>query len=566
MSGVLRLAVFLGFLGIGGTGWSASLEASPVGDDVVAAFARAARGEPLRYVAIGGSITQASGPGWIGDWLKGEFPQSEVAVVNSGMSATGSALGIFRIERDVIAHQPDLVAIEYCVNDGGLTDDEVIRYMETLIVRLKSLPHPPAIVIVEAAARGGVNLARHRQVARHYGLVEVDMQAAVDARLAERGEEWSVLFGDSVHPNAEGHAFYAETMRGVLAPFVVRARESEAREMSLQALPEPMSKLPLLLDARMVPLQGVVASGWKTESSLPHWWSRFFQGVLSSEEPGVALRLPVRGTTFGIFYAMSKDYGTFYANVNNGVPRHIRTNTRGGYSFAILETDLPAREHGINFVLPEKSETDSTLNGPVKLGYLLIAGESQASREPSPQGKFDTDVLRNLVFVNVSASSWRWTGPFLVPDFNGKLPLDARSGLYTKSLPEPGDADFDKEEVEWKTASGEGGTVDVRQISGSDAPAVVYARTGYDAGEGGEAILSVTVDYYAQLWLNGERILVFDGPHPRPYFLTAQLKPGENEFFIKTAAGSGGHSFELSVAMLPEVADKSNPTQTNKKL
>ncbi|HEY9250163.1 MAG TPA: hypothetical protein VIO38_13570, partial [Rariglobus sp.] len=63
-----------------------------------------------------------------------------------------------------------------------------------------------------------------------------------------------------------------------------------------------------------------------------------------------------------------------------------------------------------------------------------------------------------------------------------------------------------------------------------------------------DAILSVTVDYYAQLWLNGERVLVFDGPHPRPHFMTARLKAGVNEFFIKTAAGSAGHNFELRVA------------------
>jgi broad specificity polyphosphatase/5'/3'-nucleotidase SurE len=43
------------------------------------------------------------------------------------MSATGSSLGVFRIERDIIAHQPDLVAIEFCVNDSGFTDEQAVR-------------------------------------------------------------------------------------------------------------------------------------------------------------------------------------------------------------------------------------------------------------------------------------------------------------------------------------------------------------------------------------------------------------------------------------------------------
>lgn len=113
---------------------------------------RAERGALLRYVAIGGSITEAGGPGWVGDRLREQFPDSLVSVVNSGMSGTGSSLGVFRVERDVLAHQPDLMVIEFCVNDGGLPDAQAIRNMETIVVRLKSLPHPPAVVVVEAAA------------------------------------------------------------------------------------------------------------------------------------------------------------------------------------------------------------------------------------------------------------------------------------------------------------------------------------------------------------------------------------------------------------------------------
>ena len=43
----------------------------------------------------------------------------DVAVYNAGMSGTGSALALFRLERDVLAFQPDLVLYEFVVNDGG---------------------------------------------------------------------------------------------------------------------------------------------------------------------------------------------------------------------------------------------------------------------------------------------------------------------------------------------------------------------------------------------------------------------------------------------------------------
>lgn len=532
-------------------------QAAQVGDDVVAAFARAAKGGPLRYVAIGGSITQASGDGWAGEWLREQFPGSDVTVVNSGMSATGSSLGVFRIERDVIAHQPDLVAIEYCVNDGGMTDEQTIRYMETMVVRLKSLPRPPAIMILEAATRHGVTLDRHRKVAKHYGLLEVDFQAAVDERMApgkgvlvqgeDRGAfgDWSAIFSDNVHPHKGGNALYADAMKKALAPLVARAKTGETGAVRAE-LPPPLSTKPLLLDAKMVPLQGHVSAGWKTEPSLPRWWNRFFQGVLVAAEPGTELRIPFRGTTVGLFYELNKDHGSFFANVDGSLPCHVFTNTRDGYGSINVGIDLPAREHVLTVVLPAKNEADPRMNGPVKLGYLLVAGETGASRETSPQGPFTAAVMRDLVFAAMPAKSWSWAGPF--PAGAG---IDGREALTTKFMPEPGDAEFETTTTHWKPVSTEGATVDVRKLAGDEKPSVAYARTEFDAGAGGEALLSVTVDYYAQLWLNGERVLVFDGPHARPFFMSATLKPGINQFFLKTASGGDGHSFELSVARPP---------------
>jgi lysophospholipase L1-like esterase len=517
------------------------------GDDVVAAFARAARGEPLRYVAIGGSITQASGDGWAGEWLREQFPESAVTVVNSGMSATGSSLGIFRAERDIIAHQPDLVAIEYCVNDGGLTDEDAVRYMETLVVRLKSLPHPPAIVILEAAAKGGVNLERHRRVARHYGLVEVDFQEAVDTHLAKTGEDWLSIFSDNVHPNKEGHSFYRETMCEVLRPLVERARDVKTSKFVEAPLPVPISTLPLLLDARLIPLQGYQAPGWKAEPSLPSWWNRFFQGVLSADDPGTTLQLSVRGTTFGVFYAMSKDYGSFFVNVDGGLPQQVYTNTRGGYSLCLLGTNLPAREHVVTVVLPKKNDDDTRSNGPVKLGYLLVAGETAAMREASPQGEFSAEKLSEFKFVSVAADAWQYTTPIPVVAMNGEPSVDARLALFNPIWPEPGDAHFSLDNFTWKQATGEGGLVDLRVLAGSDAPALAYARTTFRSEQGGAAVVSLDVDYYVQLWLNGERVLVLDGPHPRPKFFQVTLHAGDNEIFLKTAAGSAGHNFQLRI-------------------
>ena len=529
---------------------SAHLRAE-VGQDVAEVFQRARDGAPLRYVALGGSITQ-SGKGWIGDWLKDQFPESHVTVVNSGMSATGSALGVFRVGRDVIDHQPDLVAIEYCVNDGGLSDEDAIRNMESLIVRLKSLPNPPAVVILEAAAEGGVNLSRHRKVAEHYGLLEVDFQKAVDQQLNETGEEWSQYFGDAVHPNRSGNALYSEVMIEALEPFLDRKPEQKA-----VSLPKPLSSNPLVLDGRMQVLSGLSNEpDWNTENSLPFWWGKFFNGVLSADKPGAVLTIPFRGTRVGIYAAMDKSYGSFYASVDGGLPEHVFTNTRGGYLYRVLAQDLEAEEHELTVVLPRESDPATRMNGPVKLGYLLLAGETNADSTRANRGPITQEVMRNLSFEPVSMEGWRWSGPY-------RLKTEASDALPFLEVSFPPEVSPD--DIEWQALDpAEEGEVDFTQLTGEDVPSVVYLEGSVQSEEGGPVLLAIQVDYYAKLWINGRQVADIDGGHGSPkkfVYAPVVLNRGENLVEAKVAAGSKGHRlalFAYAIDRAPDVSEFMN--------
>lgn len=520
--------------------WCSGAEDTPsAGQDLIPAFARALQGSPLRYVAIGGSITQA-GNGWIGDWLRQQFPKSAVVTVNSGMSATGSELGVFRAPRDIIAHDPDLVAIEFCVNDANLDDEEAIRSMETLVVRLKSLPHPPAIVILEAAAQGGVNLARHRKVARHYGLLEVDLQDAMDRHLKETNQPWSAFYNDTVHPNDAGHAFYAEVIEKSLQPFVDAARKNPTMPTTNAPLPFPLSTKPLLVDTRMVLLSGY--AGWKREPSPPFWWSIFFSGLLAADAPGDSLVFPFRGTTVGLFYAMDKTYGSFYASVDGGTPQEIRTNTRGGYSYCIAGRELPGAEHRLEVVLPPLPAGSQAFpeTGPVRLGYALVAGETGAEMTVSPEGQYSPSTLEALHFQTLAASAWSVAGPYPIEKESNNNALDT---LYP---PETG------AQASWNSLPGGDALVDFAK--GPLTPGVIYATTHLDGGAGGPATMRLTVDFFARIWLNGKPVAVIqahDGPY-NPILIPVTLRAGNNDLMVKVVSGSRGHSFSMAVAKSPK--------------
>ena len=150
---------------------AAPVRAQVAGGDIPAFFGKLQRSENVTVAAIGGSITQAE-TGWfslVTDGLQKQFPLSQVLEVNAGISGTGSDLGAFRLERDVVALNPDLVFVEFAVNDGDADETLQIRNLESIVVRLKNLRPAPAVVFVESASRNGTFRSAHQKVARHYG-------------------------------------------------------------------------------------------------------------------------------------------------------------------------------------------------------------------------------------------------------------------------------------------------------------------------------------------------------------------------------------------------------------
>lgn len=97
-------------------------------------FAKARKGKEVTVVYFGGSITAQLG--WrlqSETYFKKRFPNAKFKAVHSAIGGTGSLLGTFRVQRDVIAYNPDLVFIEFAVNDSGQKPANIRNTMEGLI-------------------------------------------------------------------------------------------------------------------------------------------------------------------------------------------------------------------------------------------------------------------------------------------------------------------------------------------------------------------------------------------------------------------------------------------------
>ena len=389
-SRILSAALLLGFLIMGAsTGYTAEPPAK--GRDLLPVFGRAAQGEPLRFVLMGGSIAQGAGNDcWIGDWLRKQFPESTIVTHNASLSAHGSRDNLFRLEREVIAQQPDMVIFEHVANDGNTSDLDAVRFMESMIVRLKSLPNPPAIVYVEVARneKGTPSRSRLRQrrVSDHYQLLSIDLEAAVAKAVANGEITWNGWSGNGkgtdAHPSAAGHALYRRAIAAALQPLADYAKQNPtaAVKEKAPALPKAISSSPLLLDAMRI--AATPNKGWDINWGQPAWYFRDFRYSVKNLGPGSTMTIPFRGTWVGLVCPVIKKSNVMVlVSIDGGEPKKMFL-AKGGIDRRIFGRDLEPKRHTLTIAIPEGED------GTMYIGAIALAGTENATHELAPQGKY----------------------------------------------------------------------------------------------------------------------------------------------------------------------------------
>ena len=129
--------------------------------------------------------------------------------VNAGISGTPSLLGITRLEQDVLRHQPDIVFVEFAVNDSGDTISQGVY--ESLLRKLLTSDSQPAVILLFTVLSGGHSCQDHMaMLGRHYDLGMISVKDAIWPDIEQGHLAWSDYSPDYAHPTTEGHAFVAE--------------------------------------------------------------------------------------------------------------------------------------------------------------------------------------------------------------------------------------------------------------------------------------------------------------------------------------------------------------------
>lgn len=238
-------------------------------------FQKLKAGEEITVGFIGGSIT--NGGMWrskVFDWLKSEYPNAKLKQVNAAIGGTGPDFGACRIGKHLLAHDPDMIFIEYRVNNGGAFQG---RAFEGLIPQIWKHNPDAEICIVHTIAKWMLaDIEKGKQtsagkpieaVANHYGVTSIEfglevMKQKGDDKLvfqAKKPVDGKVLFSkDGVHPIEAGHDIYRDI---VVRSF--KAIENHGTP-GPNVVPKP-SKKNTFSSATMIPVTNAsFSAGWKS--------------------------------------------------------------------------------------------------------------------------------------------------------------------------------------------------------------------------------------------------------------------------------------------------------------
>ena len=367
-----RLLLFAGFF-MSGTMNAAGNSFSGTPFDtarIYNAMAKARRGEPVNIGVIGGSITMGSlasteNKRWaniVTNWWRTKFPSSSVSLNNAGIGATGSDIGTFRVEKDILRKDPDFVVVEFAVNDSG-EDSLYVREMMEGIVRqlLADTSKTGVMLLLLKMENGETAQADHKVLGDYYKIPWVSQADLIGPAIAEDGLTLSQVYGDTpngVHPNDIGMQYIADFIIEKLDSIYAHLPADEDLPAISMALPEPLvsdvyTTTYTYTAASIIPLSN---SGWIPSATL---WS--------SDTPGAELVFRLDGNAIAVKYdkVFTDNRGRAEVWVDDGPHTVIDaffTETWGTKPcFQLVEEGLPDGEHYLHIKILE--DHDPLSNG-----------------------------------------------------------------------------------------------------------------------------------------------------------------------------------------------------------
>jgi hypothetical protein len=379
-------------------------------------------GAEIKVAYLGGSITAQ--PGWRPKSLahfQKTWPQAKFSEINAAIGGTGSDLGVFRLKHDVLDHEPDLLFVEFAVNDGGTAPEQIFRCMEGIVRQTwQALPECDicfVYTITETLAAALMDgkfpraASAMEKIAERYGIPSIHM-AVETAKLAKQGRIiWNaqlpktpedkmtlgdkiVFAPDHVHPHAEtGHELYLQAIVRSLDPIIGASTTPGTHSLGEPFIPTNYQA------AKMIPITAAATSSGFVQldpqsDRFAKGWAARMPNLFKATEARETLTFQFKGTYAAIYDIIGPDCGQVTITLDNEPPR-LAARFDGHCTYHRLNTlvigrNLPDKLHTVKIEIhpeqPDKAkilaQRNATMDKPERFdgtafypGAILLVGE-----------------------------------------------------------------------------------------------------------------------------------------------------------------------------------------------
>ena len=298
-------------------------------------MAKIRAGQKVTVAYLGGSITAANG--WrpkTTAWLQKTFPSAKFEEIHAAIGGTGSDLGVFRVGHDVLQYNPDLLFVEFAVNDGGAAPETIWRNMEGIVRQTWRKDPTTDIVFAYTIHEGMIDEVKKGRCPRSasamelladfYGIPSVNFQVPVVELLqqdklvfqADKQPEGDKIWfaADGCHPRDAGHEIYLELMADAITQM------QDSRPADHQAKLATAFVADNAEAAKMVPVQEKMLSGdWKAlpagDDKQKAFGNRMGQ-IWMAAQPGSKLHFKFKGSAAKLYDLLGPDGGQVIITVD----------------------------------------------------------------------------------------------------------------------------------------------------------------------------------------------------------------------------------------------------------
>jgi acyl-CoA thioesterase I len=157
--------------------------------------------------------------------LKREYPLAVINIIVTAIGGENSAAGAARFERDVLIHRPDLIFIDYALNDRRQPLEQVEVSWRGMIQAAREREIPVVLLTPTGDSSADLSdpadpLAQRAELIRKIAAQErvplADVAADWQAELT-KGTPPGDLLSQSNHPNSRGHQLAADCLAKIFS-------------------------------------------------------------------------------------------------------------------------------------------------------------------------------------------------------------------------------------------------------------------------------------------------------------------------------------------------------------